>query len=173
MEATKLFNHMAWANQEIIGKVATMPEAALDAYVVNPEWPAREIIRHIASSASWYGFRLMKAAGAPEVELNTVYARLEELYAQPQTIADIQFFLDALKDADAILLAQSLLPDGEVIREDNGKTIVRARSTVLSQSIHHATEHRAQLVAALEAKGFTGFNLDDYDIWAYCDKYGE
>ena len=40
---------------------------------------------------------------------------------------------------------------------------MRARSTVLSQAVHHATEHRAQLVAALEANGYTDINLDDFD----------
>lgn len=173
MEATKLFKHMAWANQEIIGAVAKLPNEALDAYAVNPEWTAREILRHIASSASWYGFRLMKAAGASEVTLNTLYAKMEALNVGPATTADIQAFLDALAEADAILLEQSLLPEGEVIRTVEGKTVIRARSTVLTQSIHHATEHRAQLVDALEAKGYKTINLDDFDVWAYCDKFGE
>ena len=173
MDATKIFKHMAWANQQVIGAVATLPNEALDAYAVNPEWTVREILRHIASSASWYGFRLMKAAGVPESELNAVNAKLEELNMGPKTTADVQAFLVALADADAVLLEQSHLPEGDVIRESEGKTIVRARSTVLAQSIHHATEHRAQLVDALEAKGFISVNLDDYDVWAYCDKFGE
>lgn len=173
MEASKLFKHMAWANQQIIGAVAKLPNEALDAYAVNPEWTAREILRHITSSASWYGFRLMKAAGAPEVELNTVYAKLEELNVGPASTVDVQTFLDALADADAILLEQSLLSEGDVLRQMEGKTISRKRSTVLSQSIHHATEHRAQLVDALEAKGFTSINLDDFDLWAYAETIGE
>jgi uncharacterized damage-inducible protein DinB len=37
----------------------------------------------------------------------------------------------------------------------------------LSQSIHHATEHRAQLASALEAKGFKPLDLDELDLWSY------
>ena len=52
-----------------------------------------------------------------------------------------------------------------VIRE--GKTTHWMRSTIITQAIHHATEHRAQAVCALEVKGFRAVNLDDYDVWAY------
>jgi uncharacterized damage-inducible protein DinB len=47
------------------------------------------------------------------------------------------------------------------------KLVKRWRSTILSQAIHHATEHRAQLAAALEAKGFNPVNLDDLDLWSF------
>jgi uncharacterized damage-inducible protein DinB len=47
------------------------------------------------------------------------------------------------------------------------KLVKRWRSTILSQAIHHATEHRAQLASALEAKGFEPVNLDDLDLWSY------
>jgi hypothetical protein len=29
------------------------------------------------------------------------------------------------------------------------------------------------LVDALEARGYKTINLDDFDVWAYCDKFGE
>jgi uncharacterized damage-inducible protein DinB len=52
------------------------------------------------------------------------------------------------------------------------KLVKRWRSTILSQAIHHATEHRAQIASALEAKGFTPVNLDDFDLWAYEESEG-
>ncbi|MFM8446542.1 MAG: hypothetical protein ACKN9Z_04205, partial [Actinomycetota bacterium] len=48
-----------------------------------------------------------------------------------------------------------------------GKLVKRWRSTILSQAIHHATEHRAQIASALEAKGFTPVDLDELDLWAF------
>ena len=45
--------------------------------------------------------------------------------------------------------------------------VKRWRSTILSQAIHHATEHRAQLASALEAKGFKPMDLDELDLWAF------
>ena len=41
------------------------------------------------------------------------------------------------------------------------------RSTIITQAVHHATEHRAQAISALEARGYKAVNLDDFDLWAY------
>ena len=54
--------------------------------------------------------------------------------------------------------------------EINYKGFLRfLRSTIglNPQSIHHATEHRAQLASALEAKGFTPVDLDELDLWSF------
>jgi uncharacterized damage-inducible protein DinB len=173
MDAAKLLKHMAWANQEILGLVSESPDEALDAYSVNPEWTVREIARHIASSATWYGYRLLDRSNFTESQNQEWQAKLEESETPPATMKEMKVILDRLKAADAELLNAATLPEGVVIREFEGKTITRARSTVISQAIHHATEHRAQLVSALEAKGFTKINLDDFDLWAYSTTIGE
>ena len=173
MDSTKLLQHMAWANQEILSKVAALPDEALGAYSVNPEWTVREIARHIASSATWYGWRLIDKSNFTEAETQAWQVKLDLTEVQPATAADIQITMEYLKAADAELLAASQLPEGDVYREWEGKTIVRKRSTIISQAIHHATEHRAQLVSALDARGFTSINLDDFDLWAFASTIGE
>ena len=55
-------------------------------------------------------------------------------------------------------------------RKEESATV--QRSTVLSQAIHHATEHRAQLIDALEFKGFAIINLDDIDLWSFESSVG-
>jgi len=173
MDAAKLLKHMAWANQEIIGRVAELPDEALDALVVNPEWTVREIARHIASSATWYGWRLLDKSEFTEIENQGWQAKLDETEIAPTSAREMTLVLSRLKSADALLLEEAAKPEGVVVREWEGKTIVRARSTVISQAIHHATEHRAQLVAALESRGYTTINLDDFDLWAFASKFGE
>ncbi|MFM8937646.1 MAG: hypothetical protein ACKOF0_01350, partial [Actinomycetota bacterium] len=49
----------------------------------------------------------------------------------------------------------------------SGNLVKRWRSTILSQAIHHATEHRAQIASALEAKGFKPVDLDELDLWSF------
>lgn len=173
MDAEKLLKHMAWANQEIFSKISELPDAALDAYAVNPEWTAREIIRHITSSATWYGYRLMDRAGFSEGVKNDWKQKLAETEIPPTTMKDMSVILDRAGAADAELLAAARLPEGFMTHTMDGKTITRARSTIISQAIHHATEHRAQLISALESKGFTTINLDEYDLWAYSETIGE
>jgi uncharacterized damage-inducible protein DinB len=85
----------------------------------------------------------------------------------------LKILIKRLGEADSVLLEAGAQPEGVVHREVDGELITRARSTIISQAIHHATEHRAQLVSALEARGFTGINLDDYDLWNYADTIGE
>ena len=173
MDATKLLKHMAWANEEIFTKVSELPDEALDSFVVNPHWTVREIVRHIASSATWYGWRLLDKSAFTEEENAAWQKKLELTEIQPVTSRDVHTSIQYVKAADAALLAASLLPEGDVLREWNGKIITRKRSTIIAQAVHHATEHRAQLVSALEAKGYTSINLDDYDLWNYADTIGE
>ena len=173
MDAAKLLKHMAWANHEILTQVAAMPDESLDAYAVNPEWTAREIMRHIASSATYYGYRLLDKESLTETELAEWQVKLEATHVPPATMKDMQVLLKRLKAADAELLRAAQQPEGFVVHTMDGRTVSRARSTIISQSIHHATEHRAQLISALEARGFVGINLDDYDVWYYSDTIGE
>ena len=173
MDAAKLLKHMAWANQEIFTKVSQLPDEALGAYAVNPEWTAREIMRHIASSATWYGYRLLDRTLLSDEDKAAWKSKLAETEISPVTMKDMPILLERLAKADALLFAAAQEPEGFIVHTMDGRTIKRARSTIISQSIHHATEHRAQLVSALEAKGFNTINLDDFDVWYYSDTIGE
>ena len=85
---------------------------------------------------------------------------------------DIHYLLKVLRSSDAMLLEQSRLPDADVPREFRGEQQVFKRSTILSQAVHHATEHRAQAVSALELRGFDSIILDNYDVWSFQIKVG-
>ena len=37
----------------------------------------------------------------------------------------------------------------------------------VAEILHHATEHRAQIASALEARGFVAVDLDELDLWSY------
>ncbi|MEY4020864.1 MAG: hypothetical protein RL484_1016, partial [Actinomycetota bacterium] len=125
MDAAKLLKHMAWANQEIFAKVSQLPDEALDAYAVNPEWTIREIVRHIASSATWYGWRLLDKSAFTEEDSAAWQKKLDLTEIQPATARDVLTSIEYVKAADAALLAASLLPEGDVLREWEGKIITR------------------------------------------------
>lgn len=173
MDAEKLLKHMAWANREILTKVAVLPDVALDSYAVNPEWTVREIARHIVSSATWYGWRLLDWKNFTEAESVNWQEKLDVTEEKPATAEELKKLIERLAEADSVLLEAGAHPEGVVHREVDGELIIRARSTIISQAIHHATEHRAQLVSALEARGYNTINLDDYDLWSYADTIGE
>ena len=173
VNSEKMLKHMAWANSEILSKVALLPDEALDAYVVNPEWTARVIIQHLVRSAHFYGYRLQ--IRTPE-ETQGYQSKFKE-YVDNQSLltksTDVLALVELLKYADNVLLKESKADEGIVLREEEDTKINPSRSTVIFQSIHHATEHRAQVVSALEARGFLNINLDDYDFWGYAQNFGE
>lgn len=169
----KILKHMAWANQEIIGKIAELPKEALDAYAVNPEWTVGTIVRHIGSASNWYLWRLLDRDSFTSDEKAYWDARLIDEGEESPKMKDVKYVLGVLRDSDAKLLEQSRLPDADVPREFRGEQHVFKRSTILSQAVHHATEHRAQAVAALEIRGFDSIILDDFDVWSYQIRVGE
>ena len=75
---------------------------------------------------------------------------------------------DRASDDSAALLECEKLEDIQVeFLNHEKKVIKRWRSTILSQSVHHATEHRAQIASALEAQGFVPVDLDELDLWSF------
>ncbi len=145
--------HMSWANQEIFKLIAELPDEALAAYATDPEFPVREILRHIAAASGGYAYRLDGIENEP--------------MDQPKNMAELREITKTLEVTDARLIKLVELGDKsiEVIRD--GKTINWMRSTIIIQAVHHATEHRAQAISALEARGFKAVNLDDFDLWAF------
>ena len=156
----RLVAHMAWANQKTIEHLQTLPEEALKAFATNPDWFVAEIAHHIVDSADHYTYRI---SGKPALTQPG-----EPCIADIEAIADLQRLKDQAAKVDSLLAECVKLEDIQVeIKTSEGQLIQRWRSTILSQAIHHATEHRAQIASALEAKGFTPINLDDLDLWEF------
>jgi uncharacterized damage-inducible protein DinB len=160
IELNRLLAHMAWANQKTIEHLQTLPEDSLKAFATNPEWFVAEIAHHIVDSADHYAFRI---SGKPALTQPG-----DECIDDVNVIADLARLKEQAAKVDAMLLDCVKLEDVQIeFLNYSDKLVKRWRSTILSQAIHHATEHRAQIASALEAKGFTPVNLDDLDLWSY------
>jgi len=158
----RLLRHMAWANQETIKHLQTLPEESLKAYATNPEWFVAEIAHHIVDSADHYAYRITGKVALTQPG--------DPCIADIEKISDLSRLSEQATIVDALLVSAADLDDAWLdLENDNGK-FQRLRSTVLSQAIHHATEHRAHIASALEAKGFESINLDDISLWDY-EKY--
>ena len=156
----RMLKHMAWANQKTIAHLQTLPEESLAAFATNPQWHVAEIIHHIVDSADHYAYRI---SGTP-VLAQPDSACIDDVKA----IADLARIKEQSAIVDKALLECVKLDDVQIEFVNYEKKLVkRWRSTILSQAIHHATEHRAQIASALEAKGFIPMDLDELDLWAY------
>jgi uncharacterized damage-inducible protein DinB len=153
----RLLRHMAWANAALFDHLAALPDDALDLRAPRNDWSAARTAAHLVSAAGRYAARLDGAAFPPEAEV-------------PASAADVRALADACAGYDARLRAAAASPEA-VVEGGSGRP-PRARSTVLAQSIHHATEHRAQIAGALSTNGIDVIDLDALDLWSYGDAEG-
>jgi uncharacterized damage-inducible protein DinB len=145
--------HMAWANQRVYAAFSALPDVALDAYIVNPEWTARRILQHIVASADWYVYCLGIAPWHG--------------FDEPKTISELAGLAKTLEMCDA-QIATALELDDEVLTYQEGEFTGQVlRSTLISEAVLHATEHRAQLMDAIESRGSSAISLDSIDLWAF------
>lgn len=144
---------MAWANRQVYSSVQILPDEALSSYLANPEWTAGIILHHIVNGADWFSYCLTQA---PWTDIK-IPGRIED-------VAELAKFLETL---DERIISQDELPDIALTINEDAQSWQAMRSTMLAQAVHHATEHRAQLIDALEYKGFKPINLDDIDLWAF------
>lgn len=153
-ETTKrALRHMAWANQRVFESIQTLTDEALDAFIVNPEWTARTILRHIVEGQTWYVYCLG-------------VAMWQDIPAVAK-VSDAQALAQLLEKFDAQILSQAGLPDESLTINEGDRTFQALRSTILAEASYHATEHRAQLLDALESKGHSPIKLDSIDLWSF------
>ncbi len=156
----RLFRHLAWADSLLIDAVAALPDAALEfAAPGSDAWGAGRILAHYVGAAGIYATRLEGVA-----------APLRP--ASPTNAAEVRAIGSLCADYDARLRVQAALPDGTCTYVREGQTFTRARSTLVTQAIHHATEHRAQIAGALAAHGVQAIDLDALDLWSFGDAEG-
>lgn len=145
--------HMAWANAQVFAALTQLPWSAMAAHGPDAEWTAGRIIHHIVNAAGRYAYRL----GMDE---------LPDVPA-PTSMNDVRALASRLARWDALLLEAAGVEDAVLEFEFAGAVRTARRSTILAQAVHHATEHRAQLMDALAIDGHHPIALDDIDLWSF------
>lgn len=155
----QMLRHAAWANAKLFKQLSVLPDAALSHTAPGSEWSVGAIAHHLVTAAENYAQRLHGEPRAPE-------------RAVPTTAADIAHLADGLAAADTKLRAGAALDGAEVLRwiSFSGEAMAFPRWVLVNQSVHHATEHRAQIAGALAANGITSVDLDAIDVWSLHDE---
>jgi uncharacterized damage-inducible protein DinB len=154
----RLLRHMAWANGQLVAWLQKQPIDALALTASRNEWSAGRILAHLLNAAQGYATRLEGVPRPPDVEAPASARELAELG-------------ERLAATDARLRRQASEPD-VLVRHPNPDRGQDLRSTILAQSIHHATEHRAQIAGALATNGNDAIDLDAIDLWEYAEAEG-
>ena len=154
----RLLRHMAWANARLVARLQEQPPAVLALTAPRNEWSAGRILAHLLNAAQAYASRMEGAPRPADVDEPTTAAELADVGAR-------------LADVDARLRRQATEPD-VLISHPVRTNEQDLRSTILAQSIHHATEHRAQIAGALATNGNDAIDLDAIDVWEHADGEG-
>jgi uncharacterized damage-inducible protein DinB len=126
----RLFRHLAWANTYVFDRIAEQPDENLKLTAPNDTWTVAEILEHL--TAARYA-DLLDGKGNIPTEV-------------PTNKAEVLALRDLSLSLDQRLRESAKNPVGFVeFTNWEGKEIRRNRETILTQSIHHATEHRAQI----------------------------
>ena len=154
----RLLRHMAWANAQLIARLVEQPVVALALTAPHNEWPAGRNLAHLLNAAQAFASLMEGVARPADV-------------ATPASATELADLGTRLAVTDASLIAQAIEPDALISHPDptRGRGL---RSTILAQAIHHATEHRAQIAAALATNGNDAIDLDAIDLWEFSDSNG-
>jgi uncharacterized damage-inducible protein DinB len=148
------FRHLAWANSQMLQILRELPDEAINFSAWNPDWTVGKIVNHIAVAEGRLIARITRDAYPVETEA-------------PTTAAEIDKFIPIFKERDAQLLQLVDTPDELRQFVQFGNDVEFLTSTILSQALHHASEHRAQISDILAANNMDVFNLDRIDFWSF------
>jgi uncharacterized damage-inducible protein DinB len=153
----RLFRHLAWANNYVFDRIAEQPDEHLKLCAPNDTWSVGEILEHL--TASRYA-DLLDGTGDIPTQV-------------PSNKAEVLALKELSHSFDVRLREAAKNPEGfvEFTRWD-GKEIRRNRETILTQCIHHATEHRAQIAGIFANHGLKVIDLDAIDMWQFANHEG-
>ena len=151
---SRLFRHMAWANNQLFTQLSTLPESALSYSAWNPEWTVGKIANHIVIAQGRLIARLEKRTAPEEIEFPLTSKGMKDLAQQAsQSDQKIQTMLE--------------MPEEMLTFVRYGETVSYLSTSVIAQFVHHATEHRAQIADIMAVNKMDVINLDAIDLWSF------
>ena len=151
---SRLFRHMAWANNQLFTQLSTLPEAALSFSAWNPDWTVGKIANHIVIAQGRLISRLEKKTAPVEVEFELTAQGMKDLTSvAAKNDQKIQSLID--------------MPEEMLTFIRYGETVSFLSTSVVAQFVHHATEHRAQIADILAVNNMDVINLDAIDLWSF------
>lgn len=153
-ELHDLARHNAWATAQLLEFCQGLDEPMLNSTVPGTYGTIIETLRHMIDSEASYLFRVTGAWSTYPWQKNEAVG-LGVLAERAALLAFTweQFLAD---DVDSERLGES--------RSDKGEVFATPAGVFITQALHHANEHRAQVCTILGAKGY---EPPDVSAWGY------
>jgi uncharacterized damage-inducible protein DinB len=149
---TTLFSHNLWANLMLLEKCKALSSDQLDTSLEGTFGSIRDTFQHIA---------LAERAYLSRISTGKRYYHPKD--ADPMTLFEIR---ESLQVTGKGLLVWSAKVQVDDVVEIDWDGVLRdvPKTTILTQVINHATEHRAQIMVILTQ---LGIEPPDLDSWTY------
>jgi uncharacterized damage-inducible protein DinB len=150
---SNVFRHHRWSNQVLVEFLSRLPEDQLELTAPGTYGSSIDTIRHLISSDADYVRIIPDTPEVPQCSQDGPFGGWVELLAVAQAA-----------DTALISYVDGLTADMFFIDVDEGVEFALAKSMLLGQIIHHATEHRSQIRTTLSMHGIAP---PEISVWAW------
>ena len=139
---SNLFRHHRWSNRVVIDFLATLTDEQLDLAVAGTYGSSLATVRHLISSDADYVRIIPDAPSVSQIDDAGPFGTWDDVR-------------DVAWEADTALIGyvDGRTDDAFFVDVDDGTPFDLTTSFLLAQIIHHATEHRTQILTTLSAHG--------------------
>ena len=154
----ELYRHKTWATLRLIEYCQDLADEHLDATMPGTFGTIRETLRHLVDAEEGYfrlvtGERLSEPLPDGPVPLDELAQRIRRLGPRWE------------------LLAQNTEAPGREVTTSDGWRVPGA--VPMAQAIHHADDHRSQVLSILGARGLEVPEPNGLDVWGYAEALGQ
>ncbi len=154
-----LFNHHLWANLRVLDACTDLEEAQLDSRAEGTYGAIRDTLVHLLAAEGRYVNFLLGKPDDKRRREKEPFPGMESLCTQ------------ATENGAALIgIAESATEADSIEGEEDGVKFSLPIMIVLTQAIHHATEHRTQINTTLTQAGLAPI---DTSSWAWGEATGQ
>ena len=151
------FGHHVWATLRLIDECLTLAPSQMETAVPGTYGSILATTRHLVGADSGCLFRLTDGA-LPRIDQEHI------------DLGELRAAMEGDGVAWSRLLEENLDPDAMVVtRREDGSESRDPVGIRLAQALHHGTDHRSQICAALSTLGIEPPSID---VWDYGDSIG-
>jgi uncharacterized damage-inducible protein DinB len=148
------FQHHTWATEKLIRHLRSLPPAALTATAPGVYGEVAATLSHMLAADGRYLTYLEGAKAAPRSGTDQTRT-LDELADQVRDQAvRWRIVLARLSEIDVTLAARPDRPE-----------LPHVTNLLVSQALHHGTDHRTQICTVLSTNGYESPDLDVWEYW--------
>jgi uncharacterized damage-inducible protein DinB len=161
----EMFRHKTWATLRLLDYCQGLADEHLDAAIPGTYGTIRDTVRHLVDAEEGY-FSILTRERFPTKEAAAAFAFPDPLPDGPVPLDELAQRIRRLGPRWEALVADTDLPDRDVTTTDGFRV---PGAVPMAQAIHHADDHRTQILSILGARGLP---VPDLGVWDYAESRG-